>query len=78
MYRFYNWLFGWDYIHWTNSAHSGIARLRSDAQGNPFYFMYGMSKYLKPITKPEQVVWLTCLPSKYAPTQENTKTPKEK
>ena len=27
MYKIYKYLFGWDYIHWKNSADYGIARV---------------------------------------------------
>lgn len=65
MYKLWHKLFGWDYIHWSNSADQGISRLHKDALGNPFYWRYYSIGTLDRITDEKQVTWLTCSPSKY-------------
>lgn len=60
-------LFGWDYIVWKNSAHSGIARVYVDRMNRVFYWRYRSTKVLDVIKRPEQVIWLTCSPIKYFP-----------
>jgi len=65
MYKLLNKLFGWDYIYWKNSADSGIARVHVDYIGTIFYWRYRSTFILDKITKPEQVIWLTCSSSKY-------------
>jgi hypothetical protein len=67
MYKLLNYLFGWDYIHWKNSADQGISRIRLDGQGLPYYWRYGSARVLDIIATPISVTWLTCEPSKYAP-----------
>lgn len=67
MYKILNWLFGWDYIAWENTADSGIARVFNDKTGRTFYFRYRCTQVIDEIRKPTQVVWLTCSPAKYAP-----------
>lgn len=65
MYRLLHWLFGWDYIQWSNSAHQGVARVYVDGMGRVFYWRYKVTKLVDIIQKPEQVIWLTCEPDKY-------------
>jgi len=65
MWKIFNALFGWDYVGWANSADDGIARIFNDTTGRTFYFRYKAINVLDEIKNPEQVVWLTCLPSKY-------------
>lgn len=65
MYRLMNFLFGWDYIAWKNSADSGVARVFNDASGRTFYWRYRNTSVLDQIKTAEQVAWLTCSPSKY-------------
>ena len=65
MWKLFHSLFGWDYIQWRNSCDGGIARVYKDHSGRAFYFRYGFSKYADEISKPNQVFWLTCPPSKY-------------
>ena len=65
MYQIYNYLFGWDYIAWTNSTASGVARVRVAKDGTVFYWRYKNTNVLDKLTDPEQVVWLTCPPNKY-------------
>lgn len=60
-----NFLFGWDYIVWHNSADQGIARVRVDHNGNLYYWRYKSSKIADPITKVGNHLWLTCSPEKY-------------
>lgn len=62
-----NWLFGWDYVCWKNSAASGIAKVHTSPDGEVYYWRY-KSIALLDILPPElgqSVVWLTCKPEKY-------------
>lgn len=67
MYKLFNYLFGWDYIAWKNSADSGIARVRLDGEGNPYYFRYESIGFVDklPADRGQTITWLTCSPSKY-------------
>ena len=65
MWKLLSYLLGWDYIYWDNFAASGIARVRLDALGNPYYFRYKAINCIDKIKAPEQVIWLTCHPDKY-------------
>ena len=65
MWKILNWLFGWDYITWSNSADQGIARIQVDYTGKVFYWRYRIIKVADPITKINDHFWLTCKPSKY-------------
>ena len=65
MYKIFNFLFGWDYIYWKNSAAQGIAKVFKAKDGKVLYFRYRISNLIDEIKKPEQVIWLTCKPSKY-------------
>ena len=65
MYRLYNYLFGWDYITWTNSADEGISRVRSDKNGNVYYWRYSVTSVADPVVSAKNHLWLTCEPSKY-------------
>jgi len=69
MWKILNFLFGWDYIAWKNTADSGIARIRRDQNGNLFYWRYKATKVADPITKARDFLWLTCPPEKYGITQ---------
>ena len=63
-----NWLFGWDYVYWKNSADNGIARVRIDGEGNPFYVRYRITNVIDRLDKDypfREVIWLTCKPEKY-------------
>jgi hypothetical protein len=67
MYKLYNWLFGWDYICWQNSADSGIARVHKSKDNKVFYWRYKITNlidYLPP-QHGQRVTWLTCSPDKY-------------
>jgi hypothetical protein len=69
MYKLLNLLFGWDYIHWSNSAASGIARVIALPSGEIAYWRYRNISVMDVIEKPTQVRWLTCPPTKYFPTE---------
>ena len=65
MFKLWNYLFGWDYVAWSNSAADGVARVHPSGGGNPYYWRYKSTRVCDNIHKPEQVIWLTCKPSKY-------------
>lgn len=56
-------LFGWDYIIWSNSADSGVSRVRVDGLGRVWYWQY--NRHPRYITKAEEVVWLLGTPYRY-------------
>lgn len=60
-----NKLFKWDYIYWSNRADCGIARILKLPDGSIGYWRYKNIHVLDIITSKDQVIWLTCLPSKY-------------
>jgi hypothetical protein len=64
-YKLLNWVFGWDYIYWSNSAAQGVARVYRDAEGSVYYWRYKITQLADPIEKPSDVMWLTCPSSKY-------------
>lgn len=67
LYRILHAIFGWDYIQWTNAADSGIARIRVDAQGKPFYWRYKIIYVADLLNDPfTRIIWLTCKPEKYS------------
>ena len=65
MWKFWNKLFGWDYIFWNNTADQGIARVYKDGNNNPYYFQYRVLNLIEPIRKESDVIWLTCKSNKY-------------
>lgn len=65
MWKILHKLLGWDYIQWHNFADAGIARVHSDGMGRAWYWRYKNIRVADEISKPEQVLWLTCEPSKY-------------
>ena len=65
MYNIKNQLFGWDYIYWTNSADSGVAKVRKLPDGRVVYWRYKCTDVMDEITEANQVFWLTCNPKKY-------------
>jgi len=65
MWKLYNWLFGWDYIQWSNSATQGIARVYTDYSGKGYYWRYKNTELADEIKSADQVFWLTCAPDKY-------------
>lgn len=64
-YKILNYLFGWDYVLWNNSADTGIARVRILPDGKVFYWRYISTNVFDEIKSADQVFWLTCLPEKY-------------
>jgi hypothetical protein len=65
IYRILHRLFGWDYIHWQNSADSAIARINRLPDGKIYYWRYKITRVMDIISEPNQVRWLTCKPDKY-------------
>ncbi len=65
MYRIWNYLFGWDYVLWRNSADSGLARVRKSGDNKVWYWRYKITNVFDEVKSPEQVIWLTCHPCKY-------------
>lgn len=65
MWKLWNKLFGWDYVAWENSADQGVARVYQDGAGIAYYFRYPSIRLADRILKTNQVIWLTCKPSKY-------------
>jgi len=65
MYKLKNFLFGWDYIQWRNSCDQGIARVHAGPDGKIWYWRYRITSVIDTIKHPDQVIWLTCHPSKY-------------
>lgn len=61
----FNWLFGWDYIHWKSSCDYGIARVHKAPNGDVWYFRYRVTKCIDVVKEAEQVTWLTCSPEDY-------------
>jgi len=60
-----NWLFGWDYISWQNSADQGVSRIYKSNDGKPaFYFRYRLTGVVDRVGSNREI-WLTCSPSKY-------------
>ena len=58
-------LFGADYIYWKNSADEGVSRVYTSMCGKTYYVRYSSINVWDEIKTPEQVIWLTCHPSKY-------------
>lgn len=67
IYQLLNYIFGWDYIAWSNSADNGVARVQKIGKGQPWYFRYKITGVVDVIKEPNQVVWLTCESDKYFP-----------
>jgi hypothetical protein len=65
MYIFWNKLFGWDYIQWSNGCNNGVARVFREGSGKLVYWRYKITKVMDVIDRPTQVRWLTCSPKKY-------------
>lgn len=70
MYKLLHWLFGWEYIHWHNTASEGISRVFALPDGKIAYWRYRNMPILDIIEKPNQVAWLTCSSKKYFPDEE--------
>ena len=65
MYKILNKIFGWDYILWHDSATQGVSRVYLDGMGRVWCWVYPSIDVAKIITKPKEVIWLTCSPDKY-------------
>lgn len=65
MWRLWNYLFGWDYILWSNSADNGIARVIVFKDDTVGYWRYRITSVFDSIDDPKEVRWMTCKPSKY-------------
>ena len=65
MYKLLHMLFGWDYIAWSNSADSGIARVYLNPDGVAWYWRYKGTMLIDEIHTADQVIWLTCKSNNY-------------
>ena len=67
MYKILHKLFGWDYIHWKDAINAfGIARIHTDAEGNPYFWKYKNINCLVCLKDTyHRIVWLTCKREKY-------------
>ena len=65
MWKLMHALFGWDYVAWNNGVGQGVARVHRAGDGRPYYWRYKSINCIDLIHTREQVVWLTCHPSKY-------------
>ena len=66
IWRLFNFIFGWDYVVWQNSADRGIARVQVDSSGKIYYWRYKNTNLADIIHSEKDVkLWLTCKPSKY-------------
>jgi len=59
-YKLLKWLFGWDYIFWSNSYASGVSRVYKSQGGGVLYLKYNNIKFVNVINNADQVTWLTC------------------
>jgi hypothetical protein len=67
MYRLKSWLFGCDYVAWSNFSDQGVAKVHVSPDGQVYYWRYRNTKVIDRIGKPSDVVWLTCKANKYFP-----------
>lgn len=74
MYKLLNFLFGWDYVAWKNSADQGVARIHKNPDGVAWMWRYRITDVLDIITSDNitntkgygiTVTFLTCKSSKY-------------
>lgn len=65
IYLLKNRFLGWDYIYWQNTADQGVARVFFTQDGRVAYWRYATTELLDIISTKEQVIWLTCKPSKF-------------
>jgi hypothetical protein len=64
MYKFYNWLFRWDYVHWTCvRGREGISKVYVSGEGEP-YITISDTNIIK-VDKNTKLIWLTCKREKY-------------
>ena len=64
-YKIFHRLFGWDYIQWRNFADQGIARVYIDQNSRVFFWRYKGTQIADFVNHKDEVIWLTCHPSKY-------------
>ncbi len=64
-YSILNKIFGWDYVQWRNIAAYGVARVHKTPDEVVWYWRYKNTKLADIIKDKDQVIWLTCKPSKY-------------
>lgn len=65
LYKILNFIFGYDYIYWKDSASQGIARVRVLEDGTVYYWYSVVLRFFEEIETPDQVKWLTCSSNKY-------------
>lgn len=65
IWRLFHWLFGWDYVAWSNCVDVGISRVWVDGMGRLCYWRYLLCDFVDVIVEPNDVIWLTCPPEKY-------------
>lgn len=66
IWKLFNYLFGWDYVAWENSADSGIARIYKSKCGRVYYYRYRVTDCIDIVYDKKSVkLWLTCVPEKY-------------
>lgn len=65
MWKLMHKILGWDYVQWSNCCDQGVARVHADGMGRAYYWRYTTIGVADIIHKPEQVIWLTCAPTKY-------------
>ena len=65
MYKLWNYIFGWDYIYWSNFCSQGIKRVRITPDGELYYYRYSTLGLIDKIESADQVIWLTCKSDKY-------------
>lgn len=71
LYQLLHWAFGWDYIAWQNSVDQGISRVMVDHTGAVWFWKYRAIHLPEKVSRPSDVLWLTCHPSKYLPEVSN-------
>jgi hypothetical protein len=62
--------FGWDYVAWRNVCDQGVARVHVDKRGVVYFYNYTSTSVFTILTRADQVLWLTCHPSKYLAPQK--------
>ena len=55
MYKIYNYLFGWDYIQWSNTCDFGIARVHVLPDGKVVFWQYRGISVLQQIVNSHDV-----------------------
>jgi hypothetical protein len=63
MYKLKNFLFGYDYVYCKSTLN--ISKVRTLPDGTVYFYDYPFIKSIQVIDNPNNVLWLTCLPSKY-------------